>query len=63
MLVAAVVEHSVIPTNRSIMDGSCDRAGNSHTQTLQDTVQFAQQAKAPGYQRFWVSEHYSAPGY
>ncbi|WP_433262823.1 LLM class flavin-dependent oxidoreductase [Actinosynnema sp. CS-041913] len=46
----------------SVLDRSRTRAGSSHADALRDTVEFARQAEALGYHRFWVSEHHGVPG-
>jgi luciferase family oxidoreductase group 1 len=46
----------------SVLDRSRSRKGASHADALRDTVEFAKQAEALGYHRFWVSEHHSVPG-
>ncbi|MEV0679622.1 LLM class flavin-dependent oxidoreductase [Actinosynnema sp. NPDC050436] len=46
----------------SVLDRSRTREGGTHAQALRDTVEFAQQAEALGYHRFWVSEHHGVPG-
>ncbi|WP_435155769.1 MsnO8 family LLM class oxidoreductase [Amycolatopsis sacchari] len=46
----------------SVLDRSRTREGASHADALRDTVEFAKQAEALGYHRFWVSEHHSVPG-
>ncbi|MEU4806014.1 LLM class flavin-dependent oxidoreductase [Actinosynnema sp. NPDC023587] len=46
----------------SVLDRSRTRAGGTHAQALRDTVEFARQAEALGYHRFWVSEHHGVPG-
>ncbi|GHF65293.1 methylene-tetrahydromethanopterin reductase [Amycolatopsis bartoniae] len=45
-----------------MLDRSRTRAGASHADALRETVEFAKQAEALGYHRFWVSEHHSVPG-
>lgn len=46
----------------SVLDRSRTRKGASHADALRETVEFAKQAEALGYHRFWVSEHHSVPG-
>ncbi|WP_329454382.1 LLM class flavin-dependent oxidoreductase [Streptomyces sp. NBC_01497] len=46
----------------SVLDRSRTREGQDTGQALRDTVDFARQAEAFGYHRFWVSEHHSVPG-
>jgi luciferase family oxidoreductase group 1 len=46
----------------SVLDRSRTREGQDHPRALRETVAFARQAEALGYQRFWVSEHHSVPG-
>ncbi|WP_236788254.1 LLM class flavin-dependent oxidoreductase [Amycolatopsis sp. GM8] len=46
----------------SVLDRSRTRKGASHADALRATVEFAKQAEALGYHRFWVSEHHSVPG-
>ncbi|RKT56496.1 LLM class flavin-dependent oxidoreductase [Saccharothrix australiensis] len=46
----------------SVLDRSRTRSGGSHADALRDTVEFARQAEALGYHRFWVSEHHGVPG-
>ncbi|MFB4319719.1 LLM class flavin-dependent oxidoreductase [Actinomadura sp. 21ATH] len=49
-------------TRFSILDRSRTREGEGHPRALRDTVEFARQAEALGYHRFWVSEHHGVPG-
>ncbi|XVQ10160.1 LLM class flavin-dependent oxidoreductase [Spirillospora sp. CA-255316] len=53
---------SLRTTRFSILDRSRTREGEGHPQALRDTVEFARQAEAMGYHRFWVSEHHGVPG-
>ncbi|SDP13514.1 LLM class flavin-dependent oxidoreductase [Actinacidiphila guanduensis] len=46
----------------SVLDRSRVREGGTPAQALRDTVEFAREAEALGYHRFWVSEHHSVPG-
>ncbi|MBW4721060.1 LLM class flavin-dependent oxidoreductase [Saccharothrix obliqua] len=46
----------------SVLDRSRTRVGRTPADALRDTVEFAQQAEALGYHRFWVSEHHGVPG-
>ncbi|MEW2544319.1 MsnO8 family LLM class oxidoreductase [Streptomyces sp. NPDC047002] len=46
----------------SVLDRSRTREGREPGEALRDTVEFARQAEALGYRRFWVSEHHSVPG-
>ncbi|MBP0460568.1 MsnO8 family LLM class oxidoreductase [Streptomyces montanisoli] len=46
----------------SVLDRSRTREGQDTGQALRDTVDFAREAEALGYHRFWVSEHHSVPG-
>ncbi|MFD5558545.1 LLM class flavin-dependent oxidoreductase [Streptomyces sp. NPDC127068] len=46
----------------SVLDRSRTREGHDGPQALRDTVDFAREAEALGYHRFWVSEHHSVPG-
>ncbi|WP_245574030.1 MsnO8 family LLM class oxidoreductase [Amycolatopsis nigrescens] len=45
-----------------MLDRSRTRQGRPHGEALGETVQFAKEAEALGYHRFWVSEHHSVPG-
>ncbi|KND30376.1 LLM class flavin-dependent oxidoreductase [Streptomyces acidiscabies] len=49
-------------TRFSVLDRSRTREGHSPAEALRDTVQFARDAEALGYHRFWVSEHHGVPG-
>ena len=51
-----------MPPRFSVLDRSRTRAGQGHPEALRDTVEFARQAEALGYHRFWVSEHHGVPG-
>jgi luciferase family oxidoreductase group 1 len=53
---------SLKATRFSVLDRSRTRQGQDPSQALRDTVDFARQADALGYHRFWVSEHHSVPG-
>ncbi|WP_067699624.1 LLM class flavin-dependent oxidoreductase [Nocardia jejuensis] len=46
----------------SILDRSRVRQGQSHSDALRETVEFARLAQDWGYHRFWVAEHHSVPG-
>lgn len=46
----------------SVLDRSRIREGEDAPRALRDTVAFAREAEAPGYHRFWVSEHHGVPG-
>ena len=46
----------------SVLDRSRIREGEDAARALRDTVSFAREAEALGYQRFWVSEHHGVPG-
>ncbi|WNI14573.1 LLM class flavin-dependent oxidoreductase [Actinacidiphila sp. ITFR-21] len=46
----------------SVLDRSRVREGEDAPRALRDTVDFAREAEALGYHRFWVSEHHGVPG-
>ncbi|MEU6037115.1 LLM class flavin-dependent oxidoreductase [Actinomadura sp. NPDC047616] len=46
----------------SVLDRSRTRRGESHQRALRETVEFARQAEALGFHRFWVAEHHGVPG-
>jgi luciferase family oxidoreductase group 1 len=46
----------------SVLDRSRIRQGQDPGQALRDTVDFAREAEALGFHRFWVSEHHGVPG-
>lgn len=50
------------PLRLSILDRSLVRRGRSPAQSLRRTVEFAVDAEALGYHRFWVAEHHGVPG-
>lgn len=49
-------------TRLSVLDRSRTRAGETPARTLRATVDFAREAEALGFHRFWVSEHHGVPG-
>jgi luciferase family oxidoreductase group 1 len=51
-----------VVTRFSVLDRSRTRHGHAPAEALRDTVEFARQAEALGYYRFWVAEHHGVPG-
>ena len=47
----------------SVVDQSPVRQGGTAGDALRETIALAEATEALGYQRYWVAEHHSLPGF